>query len=190
MWKSGGESLTNSLCGVVFPAQQFPNTHSGVVAVQPALEPVCRPAEPRHTHPPLKTPGRVQVVDGASTDWLRLHDPVLGSVTLLEQLRDPGALTQESTGVPKDRTPEAAKGETLEVLPAFMEAAPTGPRWTRSLICCRLNSPLPGVAWRCSHPALSRLSRAPSNSQGRLHGTPQEGLRGWGTCSGRTPGPF
>lgn len=82
-------------------------------------------------------------------------------------------------------------GATLEVLPAFMEAAPTGPR-DQAVICCRLDSspPWSGVEG-CLHPAPpSRLSRAPSNNQGRLHGAPQEGLRGWGHLLRTHPWPL
>lgn len=71
-------------CVWVFPAQQFRDAR-----LQAPLT---------HT-PPLKTPGRVQVVDLCfrRTGW-RLHDPVLGSVTLLEQLGDSGALYSREHG--------------------------------------------------------------------------------------------
>lgn len=52
-------------------------------------------------------------------------------------------------------------GETLEVLPAFMEAAPTGPR-DQVAICCRLNSspPWSGVEG-CLHPAPLKALQSP-----------------------------
>ena len=175
--------MPTPVCGFSQPSSSA--TPAGHAAGQLSSEPVCRPAETPDTHtppPPLKTPGRVQVVDLCFrwTGW-GLHDPVLGSVTLLEQLGDSGALYSREHGRTQGQDSGSQRERRLKSFQHLWGGTnrPAGPG--RRLLATEHAPPWSSVDGRL-HPALPQGSPEPpvTTGDGCMVLLTQERLRVWG----------
>lgn len=147
-----------------FPSPAVPQHPLGVVQFSSVLSPSAGLQNPPPHTPPTEDP-RVSPGGGLvlrQTGW-RLHDPVLGSVTLLEQLRDPGALYSGEHGGSQGQDSEAANGRDAGSPPSVYGGStnrPEGPG--RHLLP---TEQLPSLEWRGGVPAPSPSLKALQSPQ-------------------------